>query len=142
MPDQINHQQFATLMQRLAQAWAEQETDTAVACFTPDAVYLQPPDVQFYTGHEQLRAYFGALQPGTFLRYQNVWFDESKQVGCVEFSFGREGLPKADHGTIVVELRAGLIAHWREYVQKGPAEFGEFTASEGKEWQWHIGNYP
>ena len=31
---------------------------------------------------------------------------------------------------------------WREYVRKGPASFDEFTATEGKTWQWHIGNYP
>lgn len=142
MTQKFNHQQFTDLMGHLADAWGEQDTEAAVACFTLDAVYMQPPDVQFYTGHEQFRAYFGALKPGTYLRYQNLWFDESKQVGCVEFSFGGEGKPTADHGTIIVELRDGLIAHWREYVQKGAADFGEFTASNGKDWQWHIGNYP
>lgn len=142
MPDKINHQQFAELMQRLAQAWGAQDTEAAVACFTPDAIYMQPPDVQFYTGHAQLQAYFGALKPGTYLRYANLWFDENQQVGCVEFSFGVEGKSTADHGTIVVELQDGLIAHWREYVQKGSANFAEFKASDGKAWQWHIGNYP
>jgi ketosteroid isomerase-like protein len=133
---------FAALMQRLAAAWGAQDTDAAIACFTPDAVYMQPPDVQFYTGHEQLRAYFGALQPGTYLRFHNLWFDAARQVGCVEFAFGREGKPQADHGTIIVELADGRIAHWREYVQKGPADFAQFIAAEGKAWQWHIGNYP
>jgi ketosteroid isomerase-like protein len=133
---------FASLMQRLAQAWGEQDIETAVACFTSDAVYMQPPNVQFYQGHEQLRAYFGALKPNTYLVYQNLWFDEAKQVGCVEFSFGVTGKPSADHGTMIVELRDGLIAHWREYVQKGSADFNEFIAPNGKEWQWHIGNYP
>lgn len=138
----MDYPQFVNLVKRLAQAWSEQDTESAVACFTPDAVYMQPPDVQFYTGHEQLRAYFGALKPGTYLRYQNLWFDEAKQVGCVEFDFGVSGKPSADHGTIIVELRDGLIAFWREYVQKGSADFQQFIATEGKTWQWHIGNYP
>lgn len=142
MPTTISQHEFKSLMEQVAQAWAQQDTEAALACFEPDAVYMQPPDVQFYTGHEQLRAYFGALKPGVFLDYQNVWFDESKQAGCVEFSFGNRAKPQADHGCIVVELKDGLITHWREYVQKGPADFGEFTATAGKQWQWHIGNYP
>lgn len=142
MKPKLGYQQFKALMERLATAWGQQDTDAAIACFTSDAIYMQPPDVQFYTGHEQLRAYFGALTPGTYLRYQNLWFDEAKQMGCVEFSFGVEGKPKADHGTIIVELRDELISHWREYVQKGSSSFAEFTAHEGKTWQWHIGNYP
>lgn len=139
---EIGHQEFVDLMGRLAVAWGEQDSETAVACFTPNAVYMQPPNLQFYTGHEQFRAYFGALEPGTYLRFQNLWFDTNKQTGCVEFSFGREGQPTADHGTIVVEVRNGLIADWREYVQKGPADFVEFVRADGKEWEWHIGNYP
>jgi hypothetical protein len=142
MQQKFDHKQFTVLMQRLASAWNEQDTEATVACFTSDAIYMQPPDVQFFTGHEQLRAYFGVLKPGTYLRYQNLWFDEAKQVGCAEFSFGVEGKLKADHGTIIVGLRDGLISHWREYVQKGDASFAEFIAHTGKTWQWHIGNYP
>lgn len=142
MSERVDRQQFMALMAHLAQAWETQNTEAALACFTADAVYMQPPDVQYYTGHDQLRAYFGALKPGTFLRYVNRWFDEDAQVGCVEFSFGVAGKTTADHGVIVVELHGGLIAHWREYVQKGPADFQTFQAVAGKTWQWHIGNYP
>jgi hypothetical protein len=139
---QLTSEQFSALVQRLAEGWGTQETALAVSCFTPDAIYMQPPDVQFYIGHDQLRAYFGALRPGTYMHFQHVWFDEAAQAGCVEFSFGMTGKPTADHGTAVVLLAGGLIAHWREYVVKGPADFASFTAAEGKPWQWHIGNYP
>jgi ketosteroid isomerase-like protein len=134
--------QFVALMQQVARAWAALDADAAVACFTPDAVYMQPPNVQFYSGHDQLRAYFGALTSSTYLNFHNLWFDEAKQTGCAEFSFGVAGKPIADHGTIIVELRDGVIAHWREYVQKGPAPFADFIATADKDWQWHIGNYP
>jgi hypothetical protein len=138
----ITPARFASLMESLANAWGALDAERAVGCFTPDAEYLQPPDFQFYEGHDQLRAYFGALTPGTYLDLHNVWFDEESQVGCVEFSFGVRNALEADHGTVVVEVRDGLIARWREYVQPGPADFARFIATDSKDWAWHIGNYP
>ena len=133
---------FRDLMRAVSDAWARLDPDAAVACFTHDAIYIQPPDKQCYRGREQLRAYFGALTEGTYLDLHGVWFDEDRQVGCVEFSFGVRGHARADHGAIVVALQDGSIAEWREYVQPGPADFAAFVATEGKSWEWHIGNYP
>jgi ketosteroid isomerase-like protein len=138
----LTSDEFRHLMQRLAAAWGAQDTDTALDCFAPDAVYTEPPDIQFYTGHDQLRPYFAALKPGTFLTFHQLWFDEQQQSGIGEFSFGGAGRPSADHGVIVVQLRDGRIATWREYQRKGPTSFADFIAVEGKNWQWHIGNYP
>jgi hypothetical protein len=138
----ITRSEFAALMESLAGAWETLDAERAVECFTADAVYLQPPDLQFYEGHDQLKAYFGALTPGTYLDFHNEWFDEASQVGCVEFSFGVRNAPEADHGTIVVVVRNGLIAQWREYVQPGPGDFARFIATDHKDWAWHIGNYP
>lgn len=129
-------------MEQLARGWETQDTDLALACFTTDAYYSEPPDIQVYVGHEQLRPYFAALKPGTIMRFESLWFDEEKQMGAGEYTFGSEGQAIADHGVAVVELKDGLIAVWREYQRKGPTEFGKFIAREGKEWQWHIGNYP
>ena len=133
---------FRDLMSEVADAWGRLDPEAAVACFTKDAEYMQPPDVQFYEGRAPLRSYFGALTEGTYLEFHGLWFDQARQVGCVEFSFGVRGRPTADHGAIVVGLRDGLIASWREYVQSGPADFEEFVAAGDKPWQWHIGNYP
>jgi hypothetical protein len=114
----------------------------ALDCFTLDAIYTEPPDIQYFAGQEQLRAYFGALKPGTSMVFQHLWFDESTQTGVGEFSFGIWGREQATHGVCVVELRGGQIARWREYQRRGPFAFAEFIATEGKTWQWHIGNYP
>jgi ketosteroid isomerase-like protein len=133
---------FQALMHQLAHAWSIQDTESALACFTPDAVYMEPPDIQLYQGHGQLRAYFAALTPGTYMRFHNLWFDPIKQIGIGEFSFGIAGKPTADHGIVVIELRNARITHWREYQRKGPASFEEFTGTSNKTWQWHIGNYP
>lgn len=138
----LNSQAFYALMEQLARAWSQQDTDSALACFSQDAVYMEPPDIQIYQGQEQLRPYFAALSPGTFMRFHNLWFDEAKQVGAGEYSFGSAGKATADHGIVVVELRDGKIAFWREYQRKGPSVFRDFIGTEGKTWQWHIGNYP
>jgi ketosteroid isomerase-like protein len=138
----LNTNEFHTLMEQLARAWSEQDTELALACFSQNAIYFEPPDVQYYQGHEQLRSYFAALKPGTFMHVHHLWFDETKQLGAGEFSFGMAGRPTADHGVVVVELLNGKIERWREYPRKGPAAFHDFIATEGKTWQWHIGNYP
>lgn len=129
-------------MQQLARAWSEQNTHMALDCFTEDAVYIEPPDIQFYQGHEQLRPYFAALQPGTSMQFHHLWFDEQNQTGAGEYSFGMQDQATADHGVVVVELRDGRIAFWREYQRQGPPAFKDFTATDGKSWRWHSGNYP
>ena len=138
----LNAQGFFALMEQLAEAWSRQDTDSALACFSPEAVYIEPPDIQFFRGHEQLRPYFGALKPGIFMRLHNLWFDETRQMGAGEYSFGSAGKATANHGVVVVELRDGRIAFWREYQRTGPPTFQDFIGTEGKTWQWHIGNYP
>src|SRR5262245_8958582 len=134
--------EFREMMNRLADGWSQQKTDQALACFTEDATYIEPPDIQFYKGHSQLRPYFAALKPGTFMRFHNLWFDEADQIGAGEYSFGEVNEPTADHGIVVVELRDGLISFWREYQQKGPNSFERFLDTKDKPWRWTIENYP
>ncbi len=128
-------------MQAVADYWERGDTDAGLASFTEDAVYMQPPDVQLFFGHEQLRPYFAAVAPGTIMRWHHLWFDEASQTGVGEFTFGEAPDPTADHGVAIVALREGRIAHWREYVQKGPSDRDTFLATEGKTWRWHIGNF-
>jgi ketosteroid isomerase-like protein len=123
-------------MTTLADAWSRQDTQLALDCFTADAVYMQPPDLQLYRGRAELEKLFAALRPGTSMQFHNLAFDPAGQVGFGEFSFGRAGAPTADHGVVVVTLRDGRIASWREYFQQGPASFAEFVAIEGKRWKW------
>jgi ketosteroid isomerase-like protein len=138
----LTFETFRTLMEQLARAWSEQDTEAALDCFTLDALYTEPPDIQLYRGHDQLRPYFAALKPGTRMEFHQLWFDPQQQSGVGEYSFGMAGRPTADHGVVVVTLHEGRIAVWREYQRKGPASFAAFLATEGKTWQWHIGNYP
>lgn len=133
---------FRSLLDRLARSWETQDPEAAVALFAPDAIYMQPPDVQLFTGHSQLRSYFGAVEPGTFMRWHHVWFDARTQVGAGELSFGVTGRVQATHGVAVIQIRDGLIASWHEYLQPGPPARDRFLSTGGKVWKWHIGNYP
>jgi len=134
--------EFRSLVETLAQAWSAQDTELGTGCFAPDAIYMEPPDIQLYLGAEQLRPYVAALTPGTFLHPHHIWFDEAERVGAIEYSFGTEGARQADHGVAVLEVRDGKIAFWREYQRKGPLSFQAFLSVNDKQWEWHIGNYP
>lgn len=140
--DTVDEAHFQKLMNQLAAAWTNQQTQQALDCFTADAVYMQPPDQQFYRGQTQLRAYFGALKKGTTMKFHNVWFDAQKQTGAGEFTFGNTLTKSAVTGVAVVQLQNGKISFWREYFTKGPLDFQEFISPENKSWRWHIGNYP
>jgi ketosteroid isomerase-like protein len=134
---------FRGLLEQLAHGWESGDVDEALAAFAPDAVYMEPPDVQLYVGHDQLRPYFAAVRPGTLMRLLHVSFDATTQTGAAEYTFASgPDDPDADHGVAIVEVRDGRIAHWREYQVKGPADRARFLAVEGKEWTWHIGTYP
>jgi len=131
---------FRALIQRLADAWSALDGDAAADLFTADATYMQPPDEQLFVGGDQLRSYFAPLDPGTYLRLDNVWFDEHTQRGAVEFTFGVGEQEIADHGVSIVDVADGRISAWREYLVKGPADQARFLAIDGKDWTWHIGN--
>ncbi len=133
---------FRDLLERLARAWSTQDTDAGISCFTESALYTEPPDIQLYRGHDELRPYFAALTPGTQMTFHTIAFDEGAQRGVGEYTFGHERSETADHGVAVVDVEDDRIAVWREYQRKGSASFDDFVATEGKAWQWHIGNYP
>jgi hypothetical protein len=128
--------QFEQLMATLADAWSKQQTERALGCFTADALYMQPPDLQLYRGTAELEKLFRGIRPGTAMTFHGLAFNARAQVGFGEFSFGRSGAATADHGVVVVTLRGGLIASWREYFQEGPGAFSDFVAVEGKKWKW------
>jgi hypothetical protein len=134
--------EFTGLMNGLAEAWSKQNTQEAVNCFTTDATYMQPPDEQFYTEHEQLIAYFGALKKGTVMTFHHLWFDAETQTGAGEFTFGNTETKTAVTGVVIISLENGKIKSWREYFVKSPMSFQEFISTENKNWKWHIGNYP
>jgi hypothetical protein len=142
-PAVIDAAAFRGLLERVAHGWETGDVDEALGAFASDAVYMEPPDIQLYMGHEQLRPYFAAVRPGTLMRLWHVSFDEASQTGAAEYTFASgPDDDQADQGVAIIEVRDGLIARWREYQVKGPADRARFLSLEAKEWSWHIGNYP
>ena len=133
---------FRRLVHALADAWARNDAAGAAELFREDARYMEPPSEQLFVGRNELRAYFSPLTPGTYLDIHHAWYEPATGFGSVEFSFGVRGEAQASHGMAVVEVVDGSIMTWREYQTQGPSSFAEFTATDGKLWRWHIGNYP
>ncbi len=133
--------EFRSLMQNVAIGWSTQNTELALSSFDGDAIYMEPPNIQYYRGHSQLRPYFDELDDTYKMEFHNLWFNQDSQSGVGEYTFSY-GKDTSDVGVVVVELKNGKIAFWREYQQKGPTDFNDFLSTENKEWEWHIGNYP
>jgi len=137
----ISEQEFIKIMNNVAQGWSTQNTNLALSSFSDDAIYMEPPNTQYYRGHKQLRPYFDELSSEHQMKFHNLWFNPKNQSGAGEFTFSY-GKEKADTGIVMVEIKNGKITFWREYHKKGPSEFQQFIKVEDKEWEWHIGNYP
>jgi hypothetical protein len=132
---------FKPLMQNVAEGWSTRNSALALQSFDPDAIYMEPPNIQYYRGHAELKPYFDALGENHRMTFHALWFDEKTQTGAGEYTFSY-GKDTSNVGIAVVELKNGKIAFWREYQQKGPTNFPDFIAVKDKKWLWHIGNYP
>lgn len=138
---EISEREFQTLMNNIAKGWSTQNTNLALSSFDKDAVYMEPPNIQYYRGHQQLRPYFDELDSTYKMEFHHLWFNSSTQSGTGEYTFSY-GKDTSDVGIVVVELKEGKIKFWREYQRKGPTNFKDFLSIENKNWEWHIGNYP
>jgi len=136
----ITEHEFQNLMNNVAEGWSTQNTEQALSSFDEDAIYMEPPNVQYYRGHKQLRPYFDELDSNYKMEFHNLWFNSKTQSGAGEYTFSY-GKDTSDVGIVVVEIENRKIKFWREYQRKGPTNFEDFLSID-KEWEWHIGNYP
>ncbi len=119
---------FVSLMERLAHAWNTGASRTALALFTDDARYVEPPDEQRYEGHEQLFAFFGADDPPPMsLVWHHLVFDPELQVGAAEYTYRGTS---TYHGVTLVRLQDDLIADWREYQYPSDMDWEAFSAND------------
>lgn len=133
----MNKEGFVVLMQTIANGWNTKNARMAVDCFTDDAVYIEPPDKQFFSGKDELFEYFGGKK-GIDMRltWHQLFFDENKQMGSGEYTFEMNGV--IHHGVAVVEMKRGLISHWREYDTRGSLSYSEFLQTKGKRFKFTI----
>ncbi|TQV68187.1 nuclear transport factor 2 family protein [Exilibacterium tricleocarpae] len=72
----LNNDGFERLLNRVADDWNRGDARAAADCFTPDAVYIEPPDRQLYEGRQALFEFFGGEEgrtsPMTIALYCNM----------------------------------------------------------------------
>jgi hypothetical protein len=84
----VNGARFRELLATIATAWIEGDTATALACFTDDARYTEPPDTQHYEGRAALFEFFGGDDPPPMqMAWHTVLFDEDEQMGAAEYTY-------------------------------------------------------
>lgn len=117
---------FRRLLRAVAEAWNEGDTPAALACFTEDARYTEPPDTQHHEGRQALYEFFGGEDPPPKrMVWHNVVFDEAQQLGAGEYTFIGTN---TSHGVVLIRLRDDLIANWREYQYRSDLGWEDFTA--------------
>ena len=114
-------------MQTVSDGWNESNARKAADCFSEDALYVEPPDWQFYRGRAELYEFFGG-DSGTDIPMKMSWhhlaFNEEQQIGFGEYTFEMHG---RYHGIVVVQLESGRIKHWREYQYQTELDWDTFT---------------
>ena len=117
---------FRQLLETIAGAWNEGDTATALACFTDDARYTEPPDTQHYEGRQELFEFFGGDDPPPMrMAWHTILFDRDEQMGAAEYTYSGTN---TYHGVVVIRLRDDLIANWREYQVRSDLDWNAFTA--------------
>ncbi len=132
----MNFQEFQILMQTVADGWNEGDPRKAADCFTNECLYMEPPDKQLYRGKHEVFLLSGGNNPeGKKMKmiWHNLFFNEETQSGAGEYTFE---MSNKNHGVVVVELKEGKIAVWREYQWEGNLTYEEFLSTENKNWQW------
>ena len=116
---------FEAILQGVADAWNAGDAAAAANLFAEDAVYLEPPDRQLYRGRRALYEFFGGDQKIPMsMTWHHLAFDETAQIGFGEYTF--KGTNQY-HGIVVVRIRDGKIANWREYQYKSAEPWSVFT---------------
>lgn len=121
----LSMKEFDLLMRRLERAWNANDAKLAADCFTNDAIYSSPPSPRIRQGRAALFAFFGG--PGgrprpMRMEWHNLLFDEAKQIGSGEYTFSYD---IQTHGMVIVKIKDGKIANWREYEVESPASWDQ-----------------
>ena len=107
--------EFRNHMKQLADAWNRGDARVAADLFAEDALYSSPPNSRIHGGRQELFEWFGSVR-GRPKPMQMVWhnlvFDEEQQIGAGEYTFTYE---VRTHGMVLIRMRDGKIANWREY---------------------------
>ena len=126
-PTPFGTAEFVRLLNRVAEGWNRGDAATAAACFTEDAIYIEPPDQQLYRGRAELYEFFGGAEgrPNPMeMTWHHIVFDEDQHIGTGEYTFAHRG--RLSHGIVIVKIEDGKIDRWREYQYRSTTEWRAF----------------
>jgi len=120
---------FANLLDRIAAAWSEDDAQSATECFAANAIYSAPPSPKVRRGRRELLEFFGG--PGgraapMQLQWHHRAFNFRTQVGFGEYTF--EHTDYRAHGVVVIRVKGGLVANWREYEVESDRAWPDFNS--------------
>jgi hypothetical protein len=133
----MDEQKFKELLLHLATAWNEADIAMALACFTIDGIYMQPPGVHIFKGYDQLKVLFSTLRPEDNFLWHSIWFDPKTQTGSGEFTFKVHEA----HGVAIIELNNEKIQLWREYQWHGCLPWDRFISTDSKDFLLTLENF-
>jgi len=114
--------EFAALLDQLAQALAARDHAAAADCFSVDVRYRDPLRTSL-DGRAQLLEMFDTEMVAPVVVWRTVLFDESKQMGAVEYtSRGQHRF----HGVAIARVEGTVIAEWRALQHLSDFEWAEF----------------
>jgi hypothetical protein len=117
--------QFVTTLESLARAWTARDYETAASFFAEDVRYLDPTRYRNSSKSELLRFFQDDEGCEQSTVWHNVLFDEERQVGAAEYTY--QGTHQY-HGVVLIQVRAGRIARWREYQHVSDLGWDDFWA--------------
>lgn len=106
---------FKKLMLNIAESWNTGNPQRAAECFAQDAIYMEPPDKQYYKSRSELQAFFQettGIAPMK-MAWHYLLFNDSTQTGAGEYSFTWNNL--TIHGIVILKIDDNHVKLWREY---------------------------
>lgn len=125
--ESIGEDEFAAVLSGVAKGWNEGNAGMAAQYFADDAVYEEPPKKQLYKGKKEIFEFFGGdkgFDKPMKMKWHNIAFNDRQQTGFGEYTFA---MKNQYHGIVVVHLKSGKIARWREYQYMSEAGWEDFA---------------
>jgi hypothetical protein len=122
----MTRDEFAAVLETLAQAWTDRDYEKAASYFAEDVRYADPTRYRMNSRAELLRFFQDDEGYPQRTVWHNVVFDEDRQVGAAEYTY--EGTHRY-HGLVLVKVEGDKLFHWREYQHISDLDWEDFCSS-------------
>lgn len=119
----MTREEFVSMLHELAQGWRARDYRAVAGHFTEELFYSDAINYTLRDRGSLLRFFQDDDGHSQMCVFRDAVFDESRQVGCAEYSYKGSFLY---HGSVWVKIEADKIVEWREYQHKTKKEWGEF----------------